>query len=289
MTKDEALDLALEVLEKSVATCFDRYAHEQVMSRPEHFINQAITAIKQARALDKMAENARELGLDYEPADGTQVSKVWWDGEKLMAKPIPLADFYQPVQEPDLIARLKHPEDHYEFTDPKKANAVLMSLCQEAADALAAPVQEPVAYLFTNVQSGDIEASTNPDHKEGEREMWYREPLVRPPAAQPSVPKGWKLVPVMPAAWIDSVMEQAQVFASAWSLVGSRFDSGNEIKNAEQAKAELRVMLISPPTPQPAAQPAVPDAIHHTDLSEHPQYIEGWNDCRAEMLKGMKP
>jgi hypothetical protein len=37
-------------------------------------------------------------GLD--PAGGTQVSKVWWDGEKLMAKPIPLVDFYQPVQEP---------------------------------------------------------------------------------------------------------------------------------------------------------------------------------------------
>ena len=32
-----------------------------------------------------------------QPADGTQVSKVWWDGEKLMAKPIPLVDFYQPV------------------------------------------------------------------------------------------------------------------------------------------------------------------------------------------------
>jgi hypothetical protein len=50
MTKDEALDKALEALEKSVATCFDRCAHEQVMSRPEHFINQAITAIKQARS-----------------------------------------------------------------------------------------------------------------------------------------------------------------------------------------------------------------------------------------------
>jgi hypothetical protein len=35
--------------------------------------------------------------------------------------------------------------------------------------------------------------------------------------------------------------------------------------------------------------PAVPDAIHHTDNSESPEYRTGWNDCRAEMLKGMKP
>jgi hypothetical protein len=34
-----------------------------------------------------------------------------------------------------------------------------------------------------------------------------------------------------------------------------------------------------------AAQPAVPDAIHHTDLSESLEYIQGWNDCRAEMLR----
>jgi hypothetical protein len=38
----------------------------------------------------------------------------------------------------------------------------------------------------------------------------------------------------------------------------------------------------------PAAQPAVPDALFR-HAPEHPQYIEGWNDCRAEMLKGMKP
>jgi hypothetical protein len=37
-----------------------------------------------------------------------------------------------------------------------------------------------------------------------------------------------------------------------------------------------------------AAQPAVPDAFG-TREGEHPQYIQGWNDCRAEMLKGMKP
>jgi hypothetical protein len=36
-----------------------------------------------------------------------------------------------------------------------------------------------------------------------------------------------------------------------------------------------------------AAQPAVPDAFG-TREGEHPQYVQGWNDCRAEMLKGMK-
>ena len=44
----EAMKQALEALERSVSTCFDRYAHEQVMSRPEHFINQTITTLRAA-------------------------------------------------------------------------------------------------------------------------------------------------------------------------------------------------------------------------------------------------
>jgi hypothetical protein len=51
------LDLALEALEKSIAITMANI----------DLRNKAITAIKQALALDKMAENARELGLDYEP------------------------------------------------------------------------------------------------------------------------------------------------------------------------------------------------------------------------------
>ncbi|MGG2810172.1 host nuclease inhibitor protein [Pseudomonas aeruginosa] len=42
---------------------------------------------------------------------------------------------------------------------------------------------------------------------------------------------------------IDTIMSQAQVFASAWSLVGGTFDNGHAIENAEEAKAELREML----------------------------------------------
>lgn len=45
---------------------------------------------------------------------------------------------------------------------------------------------------------------------------------------------------------ISSVMDQAQVFASAWSLVGGPFDNGDALEHAEEAKEELRAMLHSP-------------------------------------------
>jgi hypothetical protein len=95
MTKDEILKLALEALEGNTTNPVidpDQAAIE----------DQAINAIKQALALDKKAENAREFGLDYDPAGGTQVSKVWWDGEKMMVKPIPLEDIYPAAQPSDI-------------------------------------------------------------------------------------------------------------------------------------------------------------------------------------------
>ena len=59
MTK-EVLKMALEALERCVATCFDPYAHEQVMSWPEHFVNQTITAIKEALAQQQQEPVAGE-------------------------------------------------------------------------------------------------------------------------------------------------------------------------------------------------------------------------------------
>jgi hypothetical protein len=63
-----------------------------------------------------------------------------------------------------------------------------------------------------------------------------------------------------PVAWVDSVMAQAQVFASAWSLVGGQFDFGNGLKDAEQAEAELRAMLTAPSHP-PQRTEQEPDDI----------------------------
>ncbi len=50
---------------------------------------------------------------------------------------------------------------------------------------------------------------------------------------------------VDPVEWADSAMEKAQVFASAWSLVGGRFDFGTALEDAERAKDELRQMLFA--------------------------------------------
>jgi hypothetical protein len=67
----DALKLALEALESGkyyiddleaiVYEADDLGTHEDLAKMQE-----AITAIKQALALDKKAENARELGLDYD-------------------------------------------------------------------------------------------------------------------------------------------------------------------------------------------------------------------------------
>lgn len=42
-----------------------------------------------------------------------------------------------------------------------------------------------------------------------------------------------------------AVMEQAQVFASAWALVGGRFDSGDGLELANQEKAALQAMVAT--------------------------------------------
>jgi hypothetical protein len=79
----------------------------------------------------------------------------------------------------------------------------------------------------------------------------------------------------------------------------------NGTHDQKRAVAVVRNLLATvaanttPPAAQPPAQEfvcstglchykALPDAIHHTDLSEHPEYISGWNDYRAAMMEMMK-
>lgn len=77
MSKDEVLKLALEAIQY----------REGGWSQ----FNPVIAAIQEV-----LAEQPARL----DPSAGTQVSKVWWDGDKLMAQPIPLTSLYkQPAQQ----------------------------------------------------------------------------------------------------------------------------------------------------------------------------------------------
>ena len=74
MTKDEALRLALEALERSVATCLDPYSHEQVRSRPEHFINLTINAIKKTLA---QPEQEPQIAINSEIVGYVAPQRTW--------------------------------------------------------------------------------------------------------------------------------------------------------------------------------------------------------------------
>jgi nitroreductase len=78
----------------------------------------------------------------------------------------------------------------------------------------------------------------------------------------------------------------------AWKFIGIAARALEPIKQARSAPVQPVAHIVGEIdhngkvwTP---AQTAVPDAFG-TREGEHPQYVQGWNDCRAEMLKGMKP
>jgi hypothetical protein len=109
MTKDEALKLALEALEMCEVPWTGTL---------DHNLTEAITAIKQALAAPVQDNSNYRLdppGLD--PAYGTQVSKVWWDGDKLMAKPIPFVEFYKAAPAPGYCRQCKQ----YSIEEPLPA------------------------------------------------------------------------------------------------------------------------------------------------------------------------
>ena len=51
---------------------------------------------------------------------------------------------------------------------------------------------------------------------------------------------------------VEKLMEQAQIFASAWSLVGGQFDGGDQLEQAEEEKERLRGLVEGVALEQPA-------------------------------------
>jgi hypothetical protein len=221
MDKDTALDMALEALEESETNNDTMEFHDRK--------NKAITAIKQALALDKKAENARELGLDYEPVLKDN-SNYRYDPPH--AEPVTMLFGSLPVQEPTYTT----------------------GHCKEKA--------QPGGCQLHNLHCGypacDRKAANTLPAAQQEHE-----PENEPHVSLASVQEPYGYV------WFTKHMEH-------------RFTK-------MKPHPDMGAMDIRPVYTTPPAQPAVPDALTSADIQEHIEYVAGWNDCRAEMLKGIKP
>ena len=103
MNKDKTLRLALEALETELAVDMTNGAK---VGEAAELMCEAITAIKQALALDKKAENARELGLDYEPVQEPSCKDCYIDKPcSAKGKDFDVCSFYVPPPAEAPVAR----------------------------------------------------------------------------------------------------------------------------------------------------------------------------------------
>jgi hypothetical protein len=183
---------------------------------------------------------------------------------------------------------------------------------REAIQALAAPVQEPVATVKAKRDGGGTFVHWTKHPVAGMK--LYTTPPAQPAPVQPAHISPRQLlalaqeanlglhkvievfrIAAQPAVQGPVALGQEREAFEAWHdsffvnkghAAHHRFHDRDgycidDIQNQWKGWKE-RAKRTTPP-----AEPAVPDAI--TDDSESPEYRTGWNDCRAEMLKGMKP
>ena len=79
----------------------------------------------------------------------------------------------------------------------------------------------------------------------------------------------------------EKIMEQAQVFASAWSVVGGPFDGGDAMEVATQEKDELRRMVAELVEERDALAAKLKDAEH--DRDEFRRVMNGFAEKMAEL------
>jgi type V secretory pathway adhesin AidA len=129
----------------------------------------------------------------------------------------------------------------------------------------AMPVQEPVAWVCYGAP--------------GKRDIDFDEADID------GLPIGTLLYTTPPEAqrqWVGLTDAEEDAAFEQSMAVRPKDASNKETRGlyAQAIEAKLREKNST-------SSPAIPDALTRADC-EGPEYTSGWNDCRAEMLKGMK-
>jgi len=310
MTKEEALamDLALEALETEHSL---RNGYRFRKGVPlASTAQKAIAAIKQALAKDalyKLAEESCTSGLRLD--DWDKIGCVNHDCDKCKAVQEPVAWMHE-WDDGERIPMLRKREvDSSDIDSPKSVRPLVFGDITPPA----APVQEPESFEQWNAkQHGDPE------------EIGFLQALriaycagqdsvtkTTPPAAQPTTEESSAVKPAAPVQepgeslrlamdWYDSGHEDREEFkammenllaapAAQRQWVGLTEDEIDEIFNNRPTynldHYEFAQVVEAKVFEKNSATAVVmPDVLNPKD--ENPAYAAGWNDCRAEMLKG---
>ena len=109
-------------------------------------LNDRTSLMKWQTARDALRQ-ALEQPVQIDPSAGTQVSKVWWDGDKLMAQPIPLESIYKEPEQPaqqepvanycrECLTYNGHHEGCSHYTRPQAREPLLREIAALSANAL---------------------------------------------------------------------------------------------------------------------------------------------------------
>jgi hypothetical protein len=191
----------------------------------------------------------------------------------------------------DLISAMEY---HVEQTRPIHSTTVALQAAREALRAQPA-VQELVECQYGN---GGYACCEGGPCKADEQNNAAQPAPVQPPVADNLRAVEGLLLKFQSAVSNMARTHQEYMGKAMGDETYARFAKARD-ETIPALRAELLKLYTTPPAAQPAAQEivcstglchykALPDAIHHTDLSEHPEYISGWNDYRQAMMEMMK-
>ena len=139
----EAMKQTLKALERSVATCFDQYSHQQVMSQPDHFINQAITSLRKAIAEAEKQEQG-------EPDDEVLGFNGW--GFPIEPPPNPKQQQGEPVTLEEIRKAMIFGIPLYTHPQPKAEKQEPVGWIDSKGNMLCVKINESCRPLYTQPQ-----------------------------------------------------------------------------------------------------------------------------------------